>query len=56
MFRSTENKGFQLTFANGWTISVQFGKGNYCNGNRDKSDNFNRTQSIVESVDAEIAI
>jgi len=29
-FRSTENKGFQITFQNGWTISVQFGKGNYC--------------------------
>lgn len=23
--------GFQLTFANGLTISVQFGRGNYCN-------------------------
>lgn len=22
-------KGFQITFANGWTVSVQFGPGNY---------------------------
>lgn len=29
MFKITDNKGFQLTFANGCTISVQFGPGNY---------------------------
>jgi hypothetical protein len=23
-------KGFAMTFANGWTVSVQFGRGNYC--------------------------
>lgn len=28
-FRITDNKGFQLTFDNGWTVSVQFGAGNY---------------------------
>ena len=33
MFASTMNKGFHMTFANGVTVSVQFGKGNYC-GNR----------------------
>jgi hypothetical protein len=30
MFRSCQNKGFQITFDNGWTVSVQFGPGNYC--------------------------
>jgi hypothetical protein len=30
MLKSTENKGFQLTFENGLTISVQFGAQNYC--------------------------
>ena len=30
MFASTENKGFQVTFANGYTISCQFGASNYC--------------------------
>ena len=30
MFRSTENKGFHMTFANGYTISCQFGASNYC--------------------------
>jgi hypothetical protein len=29
MFRITDNKGFQVTFDNGYTVSVQFGPGNY---------------------------
>lgn len=29
MFRITDNKGFQITFDNGYTVSVQFGSGNY---------------------------
>lgn len=29
-FRITGGKGFQMTFQNGWTISVQWGMGNYC--------------------------
>ena len=28
-FYITSKKGFQITFANGWTVSVQFGPGNY---------------------------
>lgn len=39
--------GFQMTFANGNTISVQFGMGNYCN---------NRNCSKSDCEDAEIAI
>ena len=35
-FRITGKKGFHVTFANGWTVSVQFGPGNYC-ANRDMS-------------------
>ena len=30
MFRITEGKGFLMTFANGWTVSVQWGIGNLC--------------------------
>ena len=30
MFRIASGKGFLITFENGWTISVQFGSGNYC--------------------------
>ena len=35
-FRITDGKGFGLTFENGWTVSVQWGWGNYC-------DNFRRS-------------
>ena len=30
MFEITRGTGFKMTFANGWTISVQFGGFNYC--------------------------
>jgi len=43
----TVYSGFQLTFSNGNTISVQFGFGNYCNNSRESKDN---------SLNAEIAI
>jgi hypothetical protein len=29
-FKITEKKGFHITFKNGYTVSVQFGPGNYC--------------------------
>ncbi len=41
MFRITDNKGFQITFDNGYTVSVQFGPGNY-------SSNYNL--SILENM------
>ena len=28
-FVSSSNKGFQMSFPNGWTVSVQFGPSNY---------------------------
>ena len=30
MFSISGNRGFQMTFENGYTVSVQFGPGNYC--------------------------
>ena len=30
MFKISDNKGFQMTFDNGYMVSVQFGAGNYC--------------------------
>jgi len=51
MFKATENKGFQITFNNGYTISVQFGKGNYCD-NRLKNNN----DFITSCKNAEVAI
>ena len=38
-FAITQGKGFRITFANGWTASVQFGSGNYCE-QRDLSSNY----------------
>jgi len=34
MFQISASKGFHITFINGYTVSVQFGRGNY-------SDNYN---------------
>ena len=52
-FKNPNNgKGIQLTFENGWTISIMFGYGNYCE-NRDKD----RPQTGGTTCrDAEIAI
>jgi len=36
--KSCENKGFQMTFTNGWTVSVQFGPYNYCSNRSSDSD------------------
>lgn len=55
MFQSTMNKGFHMTFANGNTISVQFGYGNYCN-NRNADFNTLLNKEDVKSETAEIAI
>jgi hypothetical protein len=56
MLRITSGKGFQMTFANGWTISVQFGAGNYCD-NRSMSTTSASDQLAGEegSANAEIA-
>ena len=53
MLVSTENKGFQLTFKNGYTISIQFGRGNYCS-NRNNVDK-PQEQVSYKSVNAEVA-
>ena len=54
MFKITEGKGFHLTFANGIVLSVQFGRGNYCE-NRGISSEKER-KMYFSSKDAEIAI
>ena len=54
MLKITRGTGFQMTFENGWTISVQFGFMNYC-GNRGREDSY-QPEGIHNSYDAEIAI
>ena len=57
MLKITRGTGFQMTFENGWTISVQFGYGNYCDNNRHPDGfDFGKNKDIVQSYDAEIAI
>ena len=57
MFKSTHNRGFQMTFKNGLTISVQFGTGNYCERRQVIAPiQGEMKMSIVESNSAEIAI
>ena len=54
MIRITHNKGFQMTFANGYTISVQFGNGNYCD-NRHYGELVSFEQPVPPSSNAEVA-
>ena len=56
-FTSTHNHGFQLTFENGWTISVQWGTSNYYERRNITSGvDDDQKQVSVESGYAEIAI
>jgi len=59
MFSSSHNKGFALTFANGNTVSVQWGPGNYCDPEHEKGrgvrlDAPSQTQ-VWKSATAEVA-
>ena len=50
-FAICEQKGFHVTFTNGWTVSVQFGRGNY-------SDNYEHKEyggPVPNSATAEVA-
>lgn len=53
MFKACMNKGFTITFDNGWTASVQWGAGNYCQ-NRDLYYDYKDT-SEQSSLTAEVA-
>lgn len=58
MFRITDGRGFQMTFDNGWTVSVQFGYGNYCENKYSPSASAMCSKGysgLVESPNAEIA-
>ena len=54
-FLATRNKGFRMTFKNGFAISVQWGPGNYC---EKKDEDFDKPmdERFWESRSAEIAI
>jgi hypothetical protein len=49
MFKITDGKGFHMTFANGWTVSVQWGAGNYCqNYNTRPADGTERAYEYMQ--------
>jgi hypothetical protein len=47
MFTIRQNKGFTMKFANGNTVSVQFGRGNYCENRNtpDKNGDIHRCEN-----------
>jgi hypothetical protein len=56
MFKITGGKGFSMKFANGWTVSVQFGPGNYCDNRHMPIDSeSDRLAGKEGSTNAEIA-
>jgi len=52
-FAITRGKGFHVSFENGWTVSVQFGGGNYCDN---YDDGIGREVKSNPSTTAEVAI
>lgn len=57
MFKITNGRGFQITFKNGWTASVQFGVGNYCDHHDDNLSTIGqeREAKVWSSQYAEVA-
>lgn len=59
-FKISDQKGFHVTFENGWTVSVQFGRGNYCENYGFEGENPSDPSSayrgpVPHSRDAEVA-
>lgn len=48
MITSYKNKGIQMTFQNGLTISIQFGYGNYCSNGTLPDKKIEQTAYTVE--------
>jgi len=56
-FEITGRKGFHVTFENGWTVSVQFGGGNYSSNYNEPigAEYFDPNYKVPKSATAEIA-
>ena len=54
-FSITSHKGVNITFKNGWQVSVQWGPGNYCERKEDNYDS-PKNSEFWSSNDAEIAV
>ena len=55
-FIATRNKGFRMTFENGFAISVQWGPENYCNRKNEEDFDKPTNERFWESITAEIAV
>ena len=57
-FTSGYNKGFRMTFENGYSISVQWGVGNYCENHQKENGEWNEAtkHDFWSSNSAEIAV
>ncbi len=53
MFTITDSKGFHIEFENGLSVSVQFGRGNYCDNRTAEPDEL---KGDIKSETAEIAV
>lgn len=47
----THNKGFHITFENGWRVSVQFGVGNYCDNYNNPVEEFREIGKVAYASD-----
>jgi hypothetical protein len=59
MFESCSNKGFRMTFANGYALSVQWGPMNYCTNRHihlDADIAMSTEDGLWESETAEVAV
>lgn len=56
MFKITYKKGFHVTFNNGYTVSVQFGPGNYCSNHDMEIGKSDEEAGKIGSHDAECAV
>lgn len=48
---SCQNKGFHIKFANGWTVSVQFGIGDYCENHNNPVEEFREFGKVSYASD-----
>lgn len=56
MFVINQHKGFQITFANGYTVSIQFGPNNYCQRKYERDWRAPEHAARWASTDAEVAV
>lgn len=56
MFEIHDNKGFHITFDNGYTVSVQFGFGNMCSNKNLDLQEYPIPNGVPESKTAETAL